>query len=236
MEYVFQPEAITSLAIHDSQKRFPVRRIYCVGRNYEEHALEMMVALGGEVGSQPPKDPPFFFTKPANAIVTDGQAAHYPPRTQNLHHEIELVVAISKGGANIAATDAWDHVFGFATGVDLTRRDLQTASKKAGQPWETGKAFDESAPMSEIHPIDQTGRIESGRIWLQVNGEMRQQADISDMTWGVPEVIAELSTLFTLRAGDLVFTGTPAGVAAIQRGDVLEGGIDGVSRLRVEIV
>jgi fumarylpyruvate hydrolase len=236
MDFVFEPEASTTLAVHDSLKRFPVRRIYCVGRNYSEHVKEMVATMGGEAGKQRTDEPPCFFTKPANAIVTDGKAAHYPTRTQDLHHEIELVVAIGKGGANIAVPDAWDHIFGFATGLDLTRRDLQTASKKAGQPWDTGKAFDDSAPVSEIHTIDQTGRVESGRIWLQVNGEMRQQADISDMTWGIPEVIAELSTLFTLAPGDLVFTGTPAGVAAIQRGDVLEGGVDGVSRLRVEIV
>ncbi len=232
VNYIFEPEAIPSLAIHDSPQRFPVRRIYCVGRNYEEHVREMVQSMGAEGRGEPP----CFFTKPANAIVTGGQSAHYPPRTQNLHHEIELVVALGKGGADIPASEAWSHVFGFAAGIDLTRRDLQTAAKKSGQPWDTGKAFDESAPISELRTLEQTGPVESGRIWLEVNGGMRQEADIADMTWGIPEIIAELSTFFTLAAGDLIFTGTPAGVAAVQRGDALEGGIDGVARLSVKII
>jgi len=230
--YVFEPDAIPSLAIHGSAQRFPVRRIYCVGRNYAEHVREMAHTMGPEARGEPP----CFFTKPANAIVTGGQSAHYPPRTDNLHHEIELVVAIGKGGADIPASEAWKHVFGFAAGVDLTRRDLQTAAKNSGQPWDTGKAFDESAPISELHIIEETGSLSSGRIWLEVNGEMRQEADIADLIWGIPEIIAELSSFFTLVAGDLVFTGTPAGVAALQRGDVVEGGIDGVARLSVKII
>jgi len=228
MEFVFAPEPVVSLPIHASTQRFPVRRIYCVGRNYADHALEM--------GADPRTDPPFFFTKPANAIVSDGRTAQYPSRTQNFHHEIELVLALGKGGANIPAVQAWDHVFGLAAGLDLTRRDLQNESKKAGKPWDTSKAFDQSAPISELHTVQQTGRIESGRIWLEVNGELRQQGDISQLIWSIPEVIAELSTFFTLAAGDLIFTGTPAGVAAIQRGDVLTGGVAGVANLRVEIV
>lgn len=228
MDYVFQPEAIPSLAVSGSDKRYPVRRIYCVGRNYAEHAREM--------GADPKSEPPCFFTKPANAIVSGGQPAHYPPRSNNLHHEIELVVAIGKGGADIAVADAWDHVFGFAAGLDLTRRDLQAAAKKAGQPWDTGKAFDESAPISELHTLEQTGRLDRGRIWLRVNGELRQDADVSELTWSIPEIIAELSSLFTLAAGDLIFTGTPAGVGALQRGDVLEGGIDGVAIVNVTII
>ncbi len=232
MNYAFEPEAIPSLAIHDSPQRFPVRRIYCVGRNYAEHVREMAHIMGSEAKGEPP----CFFTKPANAIVTGGQSAHYPPRTNDLHHEIELVVAIGKAGADIPTSEAWNHVFGFAAGLDLTRRDLQTAAKKSGQPWDTGKAFDESAPISELHTIEETGPIESGRIWLEVNGELRQEADIADLVWSIPEMIAELSTLFTLAAGDLIFTGTPAGVAALRRGDVVEGGIDGVARLSVKII
>jgi fumarylpyruvate hydrolase len=188
------------------------------------------------MGSDPRTEPPFFFTKPADALVTGGQPAHYPTRTQNLHHEIELVIAIAKGGSQIAVGDAWDHVFGFAVGLDLTRRDLQNDAKKSGRPWDTSKGFDESAPVSELHTFADCGRIESGRIWLQVNDEMRQQGDVSQLIWSIPEVIAELSTLFKLQAGDLIFTGTPAGVAAIQRGDKLHGGIDGIAELHVEIV
>ena len=228
MEYVFAPEPVVSLPIHGSKVRFPVRRIYCVGRNYADHALEM--------GGDPRQEPPFFFTKPANAIVTDGRSVHYPSRTQNLHHEIELVIALDKGGSDIAVADAWDHVFGFAVGLDLTRRDLQNEAKKSGRPWDTGKAFDESAPVSGLHRLTETGRIESGRIWLQVNGAIRQEGDIAQLIWSIPEVIAELSTLFRLQPGDLVFTGTPAGVSAIRRGDILEGGVAGLTGLRVEIV
>jgi len=228
MEFVFAPEPIVSLPVHESTQRFPVRRIYCVGQNYADHVLEM--------GADPQRDPPFFFTKPANAIVSDGRPAQYPSRTQNFHHEIELVLALGTGGANIPAVQAWDHVFGLAAGLDLTRRDLQSAAKKAGKPWDTSKAFDQSAPISELHTVQQTGHIESGRIWLEVNGELRQQGDINQLIWSIPEVIAELSTFFTLAPGDLIFTGTPAGVAAIQRGDVLTGGVTGVANLRVEIV
>lgn len=228
MEYLFSPDPVPSLPVHGSTQRFPVRRIYCVGRNYADHALEM--------GSDPRSEPPFFFTKPANAIVAGGGAVRYPTRTSNLHHEIELVVAIGRAGSEITAENAWEHVCGFAVGLDLTRRDLQNDAKKHGRPWDTGKAFDESAPVSELHLLAQTGRIEAGRIWLNVNGELRQQGDIAQLIWSIPEVIAELSTLFRLEPGDLVFTGTPAGVAAIQRGDVLEGGVEGVAGLRVEIV
>lgn len=228
MEFVFEPEPPSSLAIHGSEQRFPVRRIYCVGHNYTDHALEM--------GADPRKEPPFFFAKPADAIVTGGQAMHYPSRTQNLHHEIELVVALARGGSDIAVDNAWEHIFGFAVGLDMTRRDLQNKAKKTGRPWETGKAFDESAPVSELYTVSEIGRIDHGRIWLEVNGELRQQGDISQLIWSIPEIIAELSTLFRLQAGDLVFTGTPAGVAAVQRGDVLRGGVEGVTELRVEII
>ena len=232
MTFVFDPEATVSLPVYDSQQRYPVRRIYCVGRNYSEHVKEMALSMGKAA----PNEPPCFFTKPANAIVSDGQAAHYPTRTQNLHHEVELVIAIGKGGSNIAVADSWTHVFGFAVGLDLTRRDLQTASKKAGQPWDTGKAFDDSAPISAVRRLQQTGRLESGRIWLEVNGEIRQDSNIDQQIWSIPEIIAELSTFFSLQPGDLIFTGTPAGVSAVQRGNILQGGIDGVARLRVEIV
>ncbi len=202
---------------------FPVHRIYCVGRNYAEHAREM--------GADPTCEPPCFFSKPADALVLSGTAAAYPPRTANLHHEIELVVAIGRDGRDIAPADAFSHVYGYAVGNDLTRRDLQTAAKNKGQPWDVSKGFDDSAVISPIQSAAAIGHPARGRIWLSVNGALRQQADIADLTWGVSEVIAELSTLFTLRAGDLIFTGTPAGVGALRPGDRVEGGVDGVGFL-----
>jgi fumarylpyruvate hydrolase len=203
-----------------------VHRIYCVGRNYADHVREM----GSDL-----KEPPVFFTKPADAIVPSGTAVPYPPRTTNFHHEVELVVAIGSPGRNIDAQKALTHVFGYAVGNDLTRRDLQAAAKKAGSPWDTSKGFDASAPIAAIRPASQ-GHVERGRIWLSVNGEMRQQSDVAEMIWRVPEIIAELSTLFELRAGDLIYTGTPAGVGALKAGDKIECGIDGLETLRTPIV
>jgi len=202
---------------------FPVHRIYCVGRNYAQHAREM--------GGDPTREPPCFFSKPADALVLSGTVAAYPPRTSNLHHEIELVVAIGRGGRDIAVADALSHVFGYAVGNDLTRRDLQSEAKSKGQPWDVSKGFDDSAAISAIQPAATIGHPARGRIWLSVNGVLRQQADIADLTWSVREVIAELSTLFTLRAGDLIYTGTPAGVGALRPGDRVEGGIDGIGLL-----
>jgi fumarylpyruvate hydrolase len=222
-EFVFVPPPIPSVKIAGTGQRFPVHRIYCVGRNYAEHAREM--------GSDPKVEPPVFFTKPADAIVPSGAAIPYPPRTENLHYEVELVVAIGGSGRNIAAGQAHGHIFGYAVGNDLTRRDLQGASKKKGLPWDTGKAFDASAPIAAIRPAS-LGHVERGRIWLSVNGETRQQSDVSEMIWGVPEIIAELSTLFELRAGDLIYTGTPAGVGPLEPGDQIECGVEGLEILR----
>ena len=182
------------------------------------------------MGSDPEREPPVFFTKPPDAIVANGAAVPYPPRTANLHHEIELVVAVGRAGRDIAAAGALDYVFGYAAGNDLTRRDLQTSSKKRGEPWDTGKAFDGSAPIAAIRPAS-AGHVSRGRIWLAVNGEMRQQGDIADLIWNVPEIIAELSALFELRPGDLIYTGTPAGVGPVKPGDRLEGGIEGLEVL-----
>ena len=223
MDYVIPPGPAPSVEVADANARFPVHRIYCVGRNYEAHVKEM--------GKSPDRDPPFFFTKPADAVVANGAEIDYPPRTGNLHHEIELVVAIGVGGKDIAVAGATDLIWGYAVGNDLTRRDLQLAARDAGRPWDTGKAFDQSAPLSAICPVTKVGHIEEGRIWLSVNGEIRQESDVANLIWKVPEVVAELSSLFELRPGDLIFTGTPAGVGPLQRGDRISGGIDGLDTL-----
>jgi fumarylpyruvate hydrolase len=225
-EFVFLPPEIPSVEIAGTGQRFPVHRIYCVGRNYAEHVREM--------GSDA-KEPPVFFTKPADAIVASATAIPYPPRTENFHYEVELVVAIGGAGRSIPAGQAYGHIFGYAVGNDLTRRDLQGASKKKGSPWDTGKAFDASAPIGAIRPAS-LGHVERGPIWLSVNGETRQQSDISEMIWGVPEIIAELSTFFELKAGDLIYTGTPAGVGPLEPGDRIECGIEGLPTLRNTIV
>ena len=207
--------------------RFPVRRIFCVGRNYAAHAREM--------GHDPDREPPFFFTKPADALVIGGADTPYPPQSNDLHHEMEQVVAIGTGGADIAAAAALGHVWGYAAGLDLTRRDLQAEAKKLGRPWDMAKGFDHSAPIGLLVPaagID-PGR---GRIELRVNGELRQSSDLDQLIWSVPEVIAYLSHLVRLAPGDLIFTGTPEGVAACERGDVLEGMIEGVGPVRTRIV
>jgi|SRR5579863_10525729 len=221
-EYAFTPPRTPGVRIIDSSERFPVRRIYCIGRNYADHVREM--------GGDPRASAPVFFGKPADALVENGATIPYPSRTENLHHEIELVVAIGQAGRDVSAARALEHVFGYAVGNDLTRRDLQTEAKKKGQPWEAGKAFDHSAPIAAIRPATR-GHVASGRIWLQVNGGLRQQADVGDLIWSVPEIIAELSALFELQAGDLIFTGTPAGVGPVRAGDRLEGGIDGLETL-----
>lgn len=221
--FAFEPAAVPSVAIAGSEQRFPVHRIYCVGRNYAEHVLEM--------GGLPERDPPFFFSKPADAVVANGAAVPYPPRTANLHHEIELVVAIGRGGRAIAAANALEHVFGFAVGNDFTRRDLQAAAREGGKPWDTAKGFDSSAAISAIH-TGKRGQAPSGRIWLAVNGTVRQDSELSRMTWSVPEIIAELSTFFELKPGDLIYTGTPSGVGPLKPGDRIEGGIEGLDELR----
>jgi fumarylpyruvate hydrolase len=223
VDFTFSPPPIPSVAIAGSTQRFPVHRIYCVGRNYAEHVREM----GGDTA----REAPVFFTKPADAVMANDAAIPYPPRTSNLHHEIELVIAIGRGGRDIHKERALEHVFGYAVGNDLTRRDLQAASKQKGLPWDTSKGFDCSAPVSAIRPAAQ-GHLSRGRIWLAVNGQKRQEADLAEMIWTVPEMLAELSTLFELKPGDLVFTGTPAGVGALKPGDRIEGGIDGLEVLR----
>jgi fumarylpyruvate hydrolase len=209
MGYLFEPAPIPSVAIAGSQDRFPVHRIYCVGRNYAEHAKEM--------GAPVERERPVFFAKPADAIVT-GARVPYPSGTENLHHEVELVIALSSGGRDIPAPSAMQHVYGYAVGLDLTRRDLQAEMKKKSLPWDIAKGFDASAPISAIVPARGAYR-ETGELKLEVNGETRQACDIADMIFPVPEIIAELSKLFELKAGDLIYTGTPSGVAALQRGD-----------------
>jgi len=206
---------------------FPVRRVFCVGRNYAAHARE----LGNDE-----RDPPFFFTKPADALVTGGADAPYPSATQNLHHEMELVVAIARGGAAIPASDALTHVFGYAAGLDLTRRDLQDEAKAARRPWDMSKAFDASAPIGDITPAAQIGHPSSGAIALRVNGQPRQMGDLADQIWPVPHIIAALSQLVRLAAGDLIFTGTPEGVGPLKRGDLAEGEIAGIGTVTARIV
>lgn len=218
-----QPRA----GIHGSSRQFPVHRIYCVGRNYAAHARES--------GADPDREAPFYFMKPADAIMPNGSRIPYPPRTRDLHHEIELVVAIGTGGSNIPVADALSHIFGYAAGIDLTRRDLQNEAKNAGRPWDTSKGFDHSAPVSAIHRVADVGHPSRGRIWLEVNGSARQDGDLSELIWSVPEAIAELSTLFALAPGDLIFTGTPAGVGGLQPGDKVTGGIEGVDEISIEI-
>lgn len=217
-----------TVEIAGREARFPVRRIYCVGRNYAEHAREM--------GHNPDREPPFFFAKPPDAVVASGSDVDYPPATSNLHYEMELVVAIGKPGAGISKERAEQHIWGYAVGIDLTRRDLQVNAKNMGRPWDAGKGFDQSAPISAVHAADDIGHPRSGRIWLDVNGETKQDSDISKLIWNVPEVIEHLSGLFTLQPGDLIYTGTPAGVGAIASGDKLRGGVDGVDTIEIRIV
>jgi fumarylpyruvate hydrolase len=226
--FVFDPLAVPSVPVVGQKAGFPVHRIYCVGRNYAAHAREM--------GKDPEKEPPFFFLKPADAILAGGGQMHYPPGTQSLHHEIELVVAIHREGRNIPASRALDHVYGYAVGLDMTRRDLQMAARDLGRPWDFGKSFDESAPITPIHPVASHGHHSAGAISLTVNGEQRQQGDLSDMIWNVPDTIAFLSEYYLLRPGDLIFTGTPAGVGAVKRGDKLVGRVEGLAELAVEII
>jgi len=226
-DYVIAPPAIPAIPVAGGGL-FPVRRIFCIGRNYPEHAREM--------GHDPEREPPFFFSKPADAVVTGGAEMPYPPATADLHHEIELVVAIGREGAAISVVDALDHVWGYAAGIDMTRRDIQAIAKKQARPWDMAKAFDHSAPIGDIVPAAQIGHPASGMIALAVNGKGRQLGDLADKVWPVPEAIAYLSTLVTLMPGDLIFSGTPAGVSAVERGDLLEGVIAGVGTVTTRIV
>ncbi|MFZ5509181.1 MAG: fumarylacetoacetate hydrolase family protein [Pseudomonadota bacterium] len=226
MSYLFTLP-VPAVPVAGSADLFPVRRIYCVGRNYADHAKEMGFSE---------REAPFFFMKPADAVVPGGGPVAYPPRTDNLHHEIELVVAIGRGGARIPVDQARDHIYGYAVGLDMTRRDLQLALRDKGRPWDMGKGFDQSAPLSPITPVSVVGHLERGAIWLKVNGVERQRSDIAKLMWSVPEVIANLSEYVTLAPGDLIFTGTPEGVGKVVRGDELVGGIDGLGEVRVILV
>ena len=227
MTFNIDPPPQVSVAVRGSDSRFPVRRVYCVGRNYEAHAREM--------GKDPTREPPFMFQKPADAVIEGGSVIAYPPQTGNFHHEIELVVAIARGGRNIGIDRANEHVFGYAVGIDLTRRDLQLAARDAGRPWEWGKAFDHSAPCAPIVRAAEIGHPSKGRIWLSVNGSVKQDADISQLIWSVPEVIAFVSASMALAPGDLIFTGTPAGVGPLVTGDAVTGGIDGIGEIGIRI-
>lgn len=220
-EYVIAQPAQPSLAIVGEDARFPVRRIFCVGRNYADHAREM--------GHDPDREPPFFFSKPHDALIPAEGEVPYPSLTRDFHFEVELVVAIGIGGCDIAPADAQSHIWGYTVGVDLTRRDLQADAKKSGRPWDWAKGFDKSAPASPLLPVSKIGHPESGSIWLDVNGEPRQRGDLADQIWPVKDIISYLSRAVALQPGDLIFTGTPAGVGALQPGDVVTGGIEGIN-------
>jgi fumarylpyruvate hydrolase len=231
MDYVFAPYPVAAVPVAGGKSLFPIHRVYCVGRNYAEHAKEM-----GFTG----REDPFFFAKPNDAIVpvADGETGTlaYPSKTSNLHYEMELVVALGKGGRDLTVEQAADCVWGYALGLDMTRRDLQNEAKKQGRPWEVGKGFDFGGPIGPIHPKSQVGTLEKAAIWLDVNGQRKQSSDIAQMIWNIPESIAYLSGLFELKAGDLIYTGTPEGVGAVVKNDLMVGGVDGLGELRVKIV
>ena len=230
MSFVLTPPAVVSVPVVGSEKRFPVHRIYCVGRNYEEHAKEM-----GFTG----REPPFFFMKPADALVVveadSTGTLPYPSLTKNFHHEIELVVAIGTGGKNIKAADAHQHIYGYAVGLDMTRRDLQGEMKKQGRPWDIGKGFDHSAPIGPITPVAQAGDVENAEISLQVNGQDRQRSQVSKLIWNIAETMEHLSAAWELQPGDLIYSGTPEGVAAVVAGDTLVGQVAGLSTLTIQV-
>ena len=221
--YVIDPPKQASLAVQGSENRFPIRRIFCVGRNYEAHAREM--------GKDPTREAPFFFTKPADAALDTPCTIPYPLLTENLHYEIELIIAIGKGGVRIAEADVMEHVWGASVGLDMTRRDLQGEAKEMGRPWDWGKAFDKSAPIAPIKPLAEVPSVEKGRIWLAVNGKVRQDADLADLIWSVREHVSILSHSMALAPGDMIMTGTPAGVGAVVTGDVITGGVEGIGEL-----
>ena len=228
MSYAIPVPALPTLSVAGSDDLFPVHRIYCVGRNYAAHAREM--------GHDPDREEPFFFQKNADTIVADGGEFPFPDRSENVHFEMELVVALKLGGKDVAVEKALDLVYGYAVGLDMTRRDLQGEAKKAGRPWEVGKAFDYAAPCSQVVSVVEIGHPDKGRIWLEVNGEVRQDGNLKQLIWTVPEIISCLSGLFTIAAGDLIYTGTPAGVGPVRRGDVLHGGVDGVGKIGITVV
>lgn len=228
MTYCFPPQPIPAVPIAGSSDLFPVHRIYCVGRNYSDHVKEM--------GGDPKLEPPVFFSKPASAIVINGAPVPYPQATSDLHHEVELVVALAKGGKEIPLDDAMDCVFAYGVGIDFTRRDLQAVAKDSGRPWDTAKGFDNSAPISALNPVSSGGHPQDVEISLEVNGERRQQANLSEMIWSVPEIISELSKYYELKAGDLIYTGTPSGVAASVAGDHYLARVDSIASLEFDIV
>lgn len=225
MEKLIIPNKLPTIPVVGSDELFPVRRIYCVGRNFAAHTREM--------GHDPDKDKPFFFMKPADCVIMDGSTIDYPVATQNLHHEIELVAAIGIGGSNISTVNSLRHVFGYAVGLDMTRRDLQNLAKEMGRPWDVGKGFDASAPVGSLSRVSEIGHPKNERIWLKVNDVLRQDSSISNLIWSVPEIIAHLSTLFRLEGGDLIFTGTPDGVGPVEAGDTLVGGVEGLGELTI---
>lgn len=225
---VFPAQPTPLVDIAGSEEKFPVNRIYCVGLNYADHVVEF--------GEDPDKIDPVFFMKPGNAVVANGVDVPYPQHTQNFHYEIELVIAIGKEAYNVSVEDAEDYVFGYAVGNDLTRRDMQLALKDKGMPWDPSKGFDMSAPITEIHPVDKVGHINEGRIWLSVNGDVKQDGNINQMIAKNAQIISKLSELYVLKPGDLIYTGTPSGIGAVVAGDVMEGGIDGLDTLTTKIV
>jgi fumarylpyruvate hydrolase len=228
MDFIFPPRAQTTLPIRGMDAVFPVNRVYCVGRNYAAHAIEM--------GHDPDKDPPFFFQKNPDNILLEGNDFPYPPMTNDVHHEIEMVVALKSGGDKIPVDRALDCVFGYGVSLDMTRRDLQGQMKKLGRPWEIGKAFEHSAPCSELVSAEDIGHPSEGAIWLKINGETRQEGNLNQLIWKIPEMISYLSDLFTLHSGDIILTGTPAGVGPVNTGDKMHGHVDGVGELRVNVV
>ena len=225
--FVITPPAIPAVAVAGSDQTFPVRRVFCVGRNYAAHAREM--------GSDPSREPPFFFTKPADAVVPASGSVPYPSSTGELHHEVELVVALKGGGTDIAPEAALDLVWGYGVGLDLTRRDLQAVAKKDGRPWDMAKGFDASAPCSPLLPVSEVGHPQEAAIWLEVNGQRKQEGNLNEMIWPIPDVIASLSRFVALAPGDLIFTGTPSGVDALHPGDRVRGGVDGVATFELDI-
>ncbi|MGB3176656.1 MAG: fumarylacetoacetate hydrolase family protein [Albidovulum sp.] len=225
-EYVIETPPVVALPVVGTEARFPVRRVYCIGRNYAAHAIEM--------GHDPDREDPFFFQKNPNNLDVSG-AFPYPPKSSDVHHEAEMIVALKSGGTDIALGDALNHVFGYALSLDMTRRDLQGMQKKMGRPWEIGKAFERSAPCGPLHPVSEVGHLDHGRLELTVNGALRQEADLNQMIWKVPEMISYLSEYFELAAGDIIMSGTPSGVAAVEKGDVMVMTIEGLGRLEVKV-